>query len=259
MACVSIVMPIFNSVDYVKDAIDSVIAQTFSEWQLIVVDDCSTDGSLELVKKLYRNEKRIVLLRLAVNSGPAIARNLGIREAAGRYIAFLDADDLWLPNKLEKQISFMRESGVPFSFSGYEKIDSDGVSIGEIGVPQKVNYKTLLKTCVIGCLTVVYDSYMLGKVEMPVIDKRQDFGLWLRLLKETEYAYGISEPLAKYRVHDNSISYNKRRAAFYTWRLYRRVEKLPFLQACYYFSHYAVRGVLRRHCPDFARNIGILH
>lgn len=152
----------------------------------------------------------------------------------------------------------MEDKNVAFSYTSYQIISESGNAVGAVGVPEKVNYERLLKCCVIGCLTAIYDSHKLGKVYMPIIDKRQDFGLWLDLLKRTEYAYGIHQPLAKYRVHSGSISSNKARAARYTWKLYREVEKLSFVTSSYYFFHYAVRGLLRKKSPRLAKFLGLL-
>src|SRR5690606_21911418 len=185
-------------------------------------------------------------------------RNAGIKAAQGRYIAFLDSDDVWLPTKLEKQLEFMRRGDIAFSYCAYEKIDEEGEVFGRVGVPRKVSYRGLLKVCVIGCLTAMYDTQKLGKVYMPLIRRRQDLGLWLRILKKIDYAYGLQEILAQYRVRNDSISANKMVAARYTWKLYREHERLPLLKAVYYFSFYAVNGLLRTRYPGLARLLGVL-
>ncbi|KEA64233.1 putative N-acetylgalactosaminyl-diphosphoundecaprenol glucuronosyltransferase [Marinobacterium lacunae] len=226
---------------------------------MIIVDDFSTDTSLTLVQELSRSDKRIKIIKLTRNSGAAVSRNKAIEAAVGRYIAFLDSDDIWFSNKIETQINFMRDNNIPFCFSAYEKISETGVPLGKVGVPFKVGYRQLLKTCVIGCLTAVYDTDHFGKVYMPQIRKRQDFGLWLKLLRHTDFAYGIQQVLAQYRVRTDSISANKASAASYTWKLYRDVEQLNLVESSYYFSHYAVRGVLRQKFPHLARRLGVLH
>jgi len=255
---VSIITPSYNSSEYIAETIKSVMAQTYHNWEMIIVDDVSSDSSLYTIQKYRNKDSRIVLIELNENSGAAVARNTAIKAASGRYIAFLDADDIWLPHKLEKQIAFMQENNCPFSFSAYEKINESGELIGKIGVPSRVTYHSLLKTCVIGCLTSIYDTSYFGKVNMPLIRKRQDFGLWLKLLKKVNFACGINDPLAQYRVHKNSISANKVSVAVYTWRLYRDVEKLNLFKASYYFLHYAIRGVLRTKVPKLARLLGIM-
>lgn len=257
MILVSIVTPSYNCSSFISGTILSVIRQTFTDWEMVIVDDCSTDNSVEVIQSFIEQDSRIRLIQLSINSGTAVARNVAIESAQGRYIAFLDSDDCWLPEKLEKQLAFMKRESIPFSFSAYEKINEVGDIIGSVGVPDRVSYQALLKTCVIGCLTVIYDTEYFGKVEMPLIRKRQDFGLWLKLLKKVDYAYGFPNPLAQYRVHSGSISANKFNTVLYTWRLYRDIEKLSLMSACYYYSHYIVRGFLRTKFPAFSRLIGV--
>ncbi|HGS4462854.1 TPA: glycosyltransferase family 2 protein [Vibrio metschnikovii] len=242
---ISVITPSFNSCDFIGNTIESVINQTLVSWEMIIVDDCSTDNSVSVTKSYIEKDPRIKLIQLKENSGAAVARNTAIEAAQGRYIAFLDSDDLWLPDKLEKQLAFMQQNDIAFSFSAYHKIDEEGVNIGKVDVPDKITYHQLLKCCVIGCLTAMYDTEKIGKVYMPLIRKRQDFGLWLRILKKCDMAYGIDQSLAKYRVRNGSISSNKLKAAQYNWKLYREVEKLNLFQALYYFMHYAINGVLR--------------
>lgn len=255
---VSIITPVFNAVDFIHESIGSVIEQSFLDWELVLVDDCSSDNSVEIIQKFVTQDSRIKMLRLGENSGAAVARNAAIAAAKGRYIAFLDSDDVWMPHKLKTQLEFMKETGCPFSYSAYDKINEFGETVGSVGVPEKISYTDLLKTNVIGCLTVIYDTAHFGKVEMPLIRKRQDFGLWLRLLKQTEFACGIQTTLAMYREHSGSISANKIDAAKYTWRLYRDVEGLPLIKSMYYFANYAVRGVLRSKVPGLAKRLGVL-
>lgn len=225
------------------ESIDSVIAQTFSDWELLIVDDRSTDGTTELLSTL--SDPRIKVAILDANSGPAVARNLAIQWARARYIAFLDADDVWLPTKLERQLCFMNENSSPFSYTAYEKIDEAGVLIGRRNVPPFTTYNRLLADNVIGCLTAMYDTQELGKVDMPLIRKRQDLGLWLRLAAKCDRIDGMQEVLARYRIRKGSVSSNKIVAAQYTWRLYREIEKIPLPKALWYFSRYAIGGLLK--------------
>jgi len=255
---VSIVTPSYNSAALISETIQSVLSQTVFDWEMIVVDDCSSDNSVEVIQFFVDQDSRIKLIQLSINSGAAVARNVAIETAKGRYIAFLDSDDLWLTNKLEKQLSFMQENNYPFTFAAYDKLDESGQVFGHIGVPDRVSYADLLKVCSIGCLTAMYDTKYFGKVTMPLIRKRQDLGLWLKLLKKTDYAYGLNEILAQYRVRADSISANKVNAAKFTWQLYREVEGLNLINAIYYFSHYAVRGLLRTKAPGLARLLRIL-
>lgn len=244
-ALVTVVTANYNAEHFVAETIESVLAQTYRNWEMIIVDDCSTDRSLNIINYYLKKDSRIRLIKLEKNGGPAVARNRAIEEAKGRYIAFLDSDDLWMPDKLEKQIAYMEQNSVVFSYGAYDLIDEGGETLGHFSIPQKLGYSDLLKTCPIGCLTAVYDTEAFGKVTMPLIRKRQDYGLWLKLLKKTDYAYGINETLAIYRVRKNSVSSNKLKAAQYQWKIYRDVEKLGLSRSLYYFMHYAVNGLLK--------------
>src|SRR5690554_452951 len=258
MPLVSIITPSYNAEKYLARTIESVLGQTFQDWEMIIVDDQSPDNANQLIEQYCQQDGRIKLLHLEKNSGAAVARNKGIEAAKGRYIAFLDSDDAWSPDKLEKQLAFMQANDYPFTFAAYDKVDEAGKVFGHVGVPDKVTYSDLLKSCSIGCLTAMYDTEFFGKVYMPLIRKRQDLGLWLKLLKKTKYAYGLNETLGFYKVRKDSISANKKSAALFTWRLYRDIEKLSLPKASYYFSHYAVRGLLRTKYPGVARFLGIL-
>lgn len=255
---ISVITPSYNSEKTLPHTLNSVLAQTFPEWELLVVDDCSPDNANTLIETYAARDSRIRLIKLDENGGAAVARNTAIEQARGRYIAFLDSDDRWFPTKLEKQLRFMQENDVAFSYTAYEKLDEQGDLAGVVGVPERVSYKDLLKVCSIGCLTAMYDTESLGKVYMPLIRKRQDLGLWLRILKQIPYAYGMNEVLAQYQLRSGSISANKYNAAFYTWRLYREIEKLNFCRAGYFFSHYAVNGILRTRFPSLAKALGKL-
>lgn len=258
MKLVSIITPLYNCSDYLEQTIQSVISQTYGNWEMIMVDDCSTDNSLEIAQKYAAEDSRINVLQLEKNSGAAVARNKAIEAATGRFIAFLDSDDLWMPNKLEKQVQFMLDQNIAFSFSAYEKIDEKGVPFDIVSVPEKINYKQLLKTNVIGCLTAMYDVEKLGKVYMPVNTKREDFATWLAILKRVDYAYGMPDVLAQYRVYASQSSAKKTKMAKENWRLYRDIEQLGMFKSAYYFSHYAIRGVLRTKFPNLARAVGVL-
>lgn len=255
---ISVITPVHNAETYIAETINSVLNQTFQDWELIIVDDMSEDRSVQIIQSYASKDSRISLVRLTENSGAAVARNTAIEAARGRYIAFLDSDDLWLPKKLSTQLAFMQQHGHAFSFSAYERIDETGEALGEVGVPEKVSYRQMLKTSVIGCLTAMYDTHYFGKVYMPLIRKRQDYGLWLKLLKQVDFAYGIKQPLGQYRIRRDSISSNKLNTSTYNWRLYRDVEKLSFWTSCYYFSHYAVRGFLRTKAPKLAKKLGVM-
>jgi len=242
---ITIITANYNAAQFITQTIESVLVQEYTNWEMIIIDDVSTDNSLEIIQKYILKDDRINLIQLDRNSGPAVARNTGIKEAKGRYIAFLDSDDVWTPNKLAVQITFMQERNISFSYASYDLIDEENSLKGEFLVEGKVNYTDLLKTCDIGCLTAVYDTKVLGKVEMPLILRRQDYGLWLRLLKKIDYAYAIEDKLGVYRLRRSSISSNKRRAASYQWKIYRDIERLNMFKSVYYFINYALNGVFK--------------
>lgn len=242
---ISIISPLYNSGSFIGETIESVLSQSFSDWELIVVDDCSTDHGPAIVKSYQRSDSRIKLITNTVNMGPAISRNRGIEYASGRFIAFLDTDDLWYPNKLEMQVRFMLDNKCAFSFTAYDKISETGEVVGEIHVPSEVTYHSLLRTCSVGCLTAMYDTAQIGKVYMPIIDKRQDFALWLKICKMIQKGYGLDIKLAKYRLRKNSISGNKLKAAKYQWKVYREIERLNIFLSVYYFFSYTWNGFVK--------------
>lgn len=244
---VSIITPAFNSARFVRQTIESVQAQTYPSWEMIIVDDGSQDNTCEMVEEKADRDNRIRLIQLGENIGPAKSRNIAIDAASGRYIAFLDSDDQWLPDKLRKQIDFMQKHNSVLSYTAYNKIDVGGRRIGEtMHVPERVDYHTLLLTNVIGCLTAVYDIRFLGKMYMPHISQKHDYALWLDILKRGHEANGLNECLALYRVRSDSISYNKLHAAFSQWKLYREIERLPWHRSTYYFINYAYHGFKKR-------------
>lgn len=239
---VSVIMPVYNGEKFISQSIESVISQTFSNWELIIIDDCSIDNTPSLLENLSRRENKIRVISLKERVGPSKARNIGIKEARGKYIAFLDSDDLWLPEKLQKQIDFMEKNDLAFTYSSYYLIDEDGNSLGEFIVKEIITYKDLLKTNSIGCLTAIYDTEKLGKMYMPDI-KHEDYALWLSILRKIGFTKGIQEPLAIYRIRSNSVSSNKLKSVSYQWKIYRKVEKLSFFVSLYYFVHYIYFGL----------------
>jgi len=203
---VSIITPSYKSEKFISQTIKSVLAQTYQNWEMIIVDDVSPDNSNEIIEEYSKKDSRIKLIKLEQNSGPAVARNRAIEEASGRYIAFLDADDLWMPQKLEKQLAFMSEHNVAFTYSSYHLMGEEGNDLGSFMTKESISYEGMLRTCSVGCLTAIYDTEKLGKVYMPLIRKRQDYGLWLKILREIETTKGMLEPLATYRILKNSVS-----------------------------------------------------
>lgn len=224
---VSVIMPTYNCGEYIAEAIKSVQAQTIPDWELLIVDDCSQDDTESVVKK-FLNDNRIRYEKLPGNGGPAVARTQGLRKADGHYIAFLDSDDIWFPQKLESQIAFMEKEDVAFSCTAYKQIDEKGNDLSvELYPPQKTDYKKMLMLSnPIGNLTVMYNQTKLGRYEVPSIKKRNDFALWLKILHDTPYCAGMQNVLAAYRVRTNSVSSNKLKQAKYHWQLYRKIEKL---------------------------------
>ena len=234
---VSIIMPAYNVAQFIKESIQSVINQTFNSWELLIVDDCSSDNTRNIVFS-FLNDPRIQLIENKTNLGGAGTRNVAIRKAKGRYIAFLDSDDLWTADKLEKQISFMQVNNMSFTFSAHTTIDEQGTILEKIGVPAKVGFRQLLKHNYIGCLTAMYDTEPHGKIYMPLVKKRQDFALWLELLKRFDYSCAIQENLGFYRIRSGSLSRSKSEAFKYYWRVLRDVGNCGYLSASYNLSCY---------------------
>jgi len=248
MSCelISIITPLYNSKKFIEETIESVLNQTYYNWEMIIVDDCSSDNGIEIVNHYKKQDNRIKLIKLKKNSGGAVARNTAIKEAKGRYIAFLDSDDLWHPKKLEKQIEFMQKNNYAFTFTKYQQMTEDSNLIDKfINVPEKISYRKALLINPIGCLTVIYDTQKVGKVYMPLIRKRQDYGLWLKILKKEGYGYGLNENLAYYRLRDNSISASKMNLVKYQWKLYREVENLSIVESTFYLGCVTMSKLLK--------------
>ncbi|RHJ54933.1 glycosyltransferase family 2 protein [Bacteroides sp. AM10-21B] len=243
---VSVIMPVYNAEKYVAFAINSVLAQSYSNWELLVVDDCSTDLSVTLVSDYVKKDNRIRLFHTDKASGsPCEPRNVGIRNAQGRYIAFLDSDDVWLPNKLSEQLRWFDDGRTAIVYSNYEKISEEGVRAGRIvTAPQQVSYKELLKGNVIGNLTGMYDVEKVGKVYCRKIH-HEDYVLWLSILKKGYIAKNTNAVHALYRVRKQSVSANKLAVVSWQWNIYRNVEKIGCFSTCYYFVHYAWRALLK--------------
>ncbi|MDX7842885.1 glycosyltransferase family 2 protein [Aeromonas caviae] len=242
-ALVSIIMPSYNSEETIISSIQSVQQQDYPYWELLVTDDCSTDKTVALVRKASQLDSRISIVVNSINMGAGFSRNKSIERSRGKYIAFLDADDKWLPTKLSKQIRYMEESGASFTYTAYQKFSDSGLG-GVIMPPPNVSYNKLLYGCVIGCLTVIFNAEILGRQTMPLIRKRQDMGLWLKLLTHCNTAHCIPEVLAHYRT-DSGMSQNKMNAAYYQWRLYRDVVRLNIIQSVWYFGWYALNGFIK--------------
>jgi glycosyltransferase involved in cell wall biosynthesis len=239
---VSIIMASYNSAGFIRQSVTSVLQQSFKSWELIISDDGSTDKTHSIISAFIAIDPRVRVITSDINRGAARARNAALAVANGRFIAFLDSDDLWKPQKLERQLAFMTQNKAPFSFSGYERIAEDGTRLDLVRPRGSVSYRQMLLRNFIGCLTAMYDTEYFGKVEMPDIAKRQDYGLWLALLKKVDVAAALPESLGYYRVRKNSVSSNKAAAAYFTWKLFRDIERLPIPVASYYFAQYALRS-----------------
>lgn len=243
---VSIIMPMFNSGRFIERAIQSVTEQTYDDWELLVVDDCSSDDSVDVVKRLVASERRITVTSLKANGGAAVARNAGIEASSGRYIAFLDSDDRWEPLKLEKQVNFMEERNIAFSHTGFKRVDwASGDTLSHYLPPDRLTYDDMLYSNQVGCLTAMFDTKYLGRLAMPDIRKRQDYAMWLKLLREVDAVYGLNEILASYTVRDESISSNKFSLLKYNYSVFRDCEGFSPTTSLYYLLANTLRRIKR--------------
>jgi teichuronic acid biosynthesis glycosyltransferase TuaG len=241
---VSIISPLFNCSLYLSETIESILSQTYMNWELILIDDFSSDNSLVIAQKYSTLDSRIKVYSLNKNSGPAASRNKGIDMAQGRYIAFCDSDDIWLPEKLEKQIAAIKSSDSAICFTSYFKMAEDGTYTNRLVKAEPlVTYSMLLRSNYIGCSTAIYDTEKCGKVLMPDILKRQDYGLWLCILQQGHHAIGLAEPLVYYRIRSKSISSNKVKAALYHWKVLRQVTEVSLPFALLLFLQYVWKGI----------------
>lgn len=243
---VSIVVPVHNAAKCIEDTIQSIRSQTYTNWELILVDDCSTDCSVEIMERYVCDNIRII--KLNHGTGAAGARNKGLQAAEGQFLAYIDADDLWSPDKLERQLQFMEEQECAFSYTGYEFADQNGVGVQKIvHVPAKMGYRAALKNTTIFTSTVMFDLEKISKnlLTMPNVPS-EDTATWWKILKKGYTAYGFDEALTLYRRSSGTLSSNKLTAIKRIWNLYRNVEKLSVIKSAYCFCFYAVRAVIRR-------------
>lgn len=228
---VSIIMPSYNTAKYISQSIESVVQQSYTNWELIIVDDCSSDGTDDVVNDFLIDD-RVKYFKNDKNYGAALSRNLGLREAKGEWIAFLDSDDVWHKNKLKKQLEFMMKNNYFFSYTCYEQIDEKGKMIGKtVGGPRVINKKRMYDYCYPGCLTVMYNASKVGLIQIPDLKKNNDYALWLKIIKHFD-CYLINEVLAQYRIRSNSISH----ASFYKlisshYKLFKIGEKKSIIVA----------------------------
>jgi teichuronic acid biosynthesis glycosyltransferase TuaG len=246
MPLVSIVTPSWNVERLIGETILSVQAQTLGDWELLIADDCSTDNTTAVIESFAAKDSRIRLIRQPRNGGPALARQAAIEQAEGRFIAFLDSDDLWLPAKLERQVAFAREHRAALSYTAFRRINEDNSTTGRlIAVPESLSYDQLLKNTSIATLTALVDREISGPIAMKN-EGYDDFCLWLSILKPGHVAWGLNEDLARYRVRGVSVSSRRGRAAGWVWHIYRNVERLSLPKSAWCFAHWAVRAWLKR-------------
>lgn len=244
---VSIVTPNYNCGKYIAETIESVRNQTYTNWEMLIVDDCSTDNSVAIAQSYAQKDSRIHVLIQSKNSGAALARNRALDEARGEYIAFLDSDDLWLPEKLEKQVSFMRANNCDFCFTEYEHIDEDGNSLNIVAkVIKHLTYQKLLLHDFVGCLTVIYDHNKFDLIRSFDIKNNNDYGLFLQVLKQSKKACGYPLLLAKYRIHKNSISKNKlHKIGPYYQLMCQKIGVSYFLATFYLLTNISIKKIYK--------------
>lgn len=246
---VTVVTPSYNSEKYIRKTIESVQAQTYQNWEMIIVDDCSTDKTVEIVKNIAEVDPRVKLLQQNKNSGAGAARTRSMQNATGRFIAYLDADDIWKPKKLEKQVQFMKERDCGFSCTSYEVINDEGKPLNKyVHMLPKVDYVGFLTNNLLQTVGIMVDIDIVDKrfLVMPDIRRRQDAATWLQVLKAGYDCYGLDVILAEYRRTSGSLSSNKIKAIRGIWKLYRDIEHLSLSFSCYCFIRYAILAVWKR-------------
>ncbi|MBK0347367.1 glycosyltransferase family 2 protein [Aerococcaceae bacterium zg-ZJ1578] len=245
---VSIITPVYNAERFLEVMIESIVNQTYQEWELILVDDKSQDNSVQIMEKWQEIDSRIRYIELEENSGAAVARNRGMAAARGRWIAFIDSDDFWTPDKLSFQLSFMQMTKAAFTYTDFALVDENGNVIKpQVHVPDRLDYNGLLKNTAIACSTVIIDQSVVGPFRMPLVRKGQDTATWLMLMREHGItAYAVPKVLNYYRQVQGSVSSNHVAALKRTWHTYRHLEQLPLPKAMYYFASYVLNAIKRR-------------
>lgn len=246
---VSIIMPNYNCSEFICMTVSSVINQTYKNWELIFIDDKSSDNSLEIINMFSHQDKRIRIYKNDKNMGAAYCRNLAIREANGRWIAFLDSDDLWSPSKLKDQLDFMKQHNYHFSYTKYSEIDEHGSSLNIlITGPSVVTKKMMFRYCYLGCLTVMYDSHITGLIQIPDdITKRNDYALWLKVIKKTDKCYYFDKCLSSYRRRKKSISSgSKFNLIKYHYELFKKSENMSSIKSFYHTLINLIFGVIKK-------------
>lgn len=246
MPLISIIMPVYNVENYVVETLKSVQKQTYENWECICIDDASKDESIRKITEIAAKDSRIKIVRLDLNSGAAVARNKGIENAKGEYLAFLDADDLWDEKKLEIQLGYMRETNSLITCTSYGKIDEKSNVLEKVcRCKKKYTYEDVLKVCP-GNSTIMYNCNKVGKIYGPNIRKRNDFAMWLTVIKETGVIYGIDDVLCYHRIRRDSISINKRKLVRYQWQIYREMEKIDIIKSMYLMLYKVIQTLCNR-------------
>lgn len=245
---ISIVVPVYQAERFIAETIESVQKQDYQNWELLLVDDCSKDKSCAIIEEMAAGDSRIRLIHQQTNQGAAKARNCGVRNAAGRYLCFLDSDDLWESDKLSSELTFLKEKSAGFVFTGYEFADEYGKGLGKVvRVPAQISYSEALKNTTIFTSTVMFDRTKIKDEDILMPDiASEDTATWWRLLKVYGQAYGLDRNLVKYRRSANTLSSNKLEAVRRIWQLYRKQEKLTIIYSAYCMCFWAFRAVLRR-------------
>lgn len=243
---VTVIMPAYNAELYLEEAVQSVLDQTFTDWELLILEDCATDGTYALAEKLAARDDRITLLKNAQNMGVARTRNRGFDLARGKYVALLDSDDVWHLDKLERQLARMEETGADFSYTSYAIVDGEGKKTkADFLVPGEVTYRDQLTRNAIGCSTVMLKASLLKTYRFVTDFYHEDYVLWIQLLKDGYRAAGCEEVLVDWRFIENSRSFNKVKAAKNRWRIYRDYLKMPLHQRICAFAVYAVTSIIK--------------
>ena len=255
---VSIITPSYNCSEFIADTIKSIQDQSYTNWELLITDDYSSDNSREIIQSYANKDSRIKLLVLDKNSGAGIARNNSIEAAKGRYIAFCDSDDRWYPNKLEKQLQFMKDSKCSLSYSSYDVCNEDGKIIGYVECLKELTKSKILRDNGIGCLTAIYDSEKLGKHYMPSMRKRQDWCLWIDIIQNGGVAKGLQQPMALYRDRANSISSNKAEMLKFNYEVYHTfLKKSPIVAwsilLCRFLPYYFYKKIKQK--SDYRKRV----
>ena len=241
---VSIITPSYNSKEFIGETIESVLNQTYKNWEMLIVDDCSTDNTSEIIREYAQKDSRIKYLKNEKNSGPAISRNIGIEKAEGKYISFLDSDDFWDKAKLKYQIEFMEKNNLLITHTDYFFTDSKGKIIKKVATSEEIDYRDLLKGNQFKTMCMTMRSDLVKKYKMPII-KHEDYAFFLDLLKEAPKSLKVPKSLSMCRVRERSVSSNKLKSALWTWNIYRKYESLNLMKSSYYFINYTINGLLK--------------